>query len=60
MCGRFTQHSELPVLAERFGTPVPAIDFHPRYNLAPSQDAMVIIQAPDRRLVPMRWGLVPG
>ncbi len=60
MCGRFTQHSELTVLAQRFGTPLPTIAFQPRYNLAPGQDALVIIQAPDRRLVPMRWGLVPA
>lgn len=60
MCGRFTQHSELAILAERFGAPLPELDFRPRYNLAPGQDAMVVVQDPERRLLPMRWGLVPA
>jgi putative SOS response-associated peptidase YedK len=60
MCGRFSQHSELMVLADRFDTPMPAMDFQPRYNLAPSQDALVVIQDSDRHLISMRWGLVPA
>ena len=60
MCGCFPQHSALATLAERFGAQAPDPDFRPRHNLAPGQDALVIVQAPDRRLLFMRWGLAPA
>jgi putative SOS response-associated peptidase YedK len=60
MCGRFTQNSEMAVLEERFGVATRGLELKPRYNLAPGQDASVIIQTPERRLTMMRWGLVPA
>ena len=63
MCGRFTQrfswrevHSFL-----RLGSPGPALNLRPRYNLAPSQNAAVVRDEDgERRLSMLRWGLVPG
>ena len=63
MCGRFTQrfswrevHSFL-----RLGTPAPALNLRPRYNLAPSQNAAVVRDEDgERRLSMLRWGLIPG
>ncbi|MBI4800434.1 MAG: SOS response-associated peptidase [Desulfarculus sp.] len=60
MCGRFTQCSELAVLEGRFDASAQGLVVHPRYNLAPTQDALVVVQAPVRNLVLMRWGLVPA
>lgn len=60
MCGRFTLQISPEHLAEIFGLIViPA--FPPRYNIAPSQQIVVIRQNGDRqnRLDLMRWGLIP-
>ena len=62
MCGRFTLAVELGEVAEAFGAAVsPALAGHRRrYNIAPTQDALVVTAAPEgRRAGPMRWGLVP-
>ena len=63
MCGRFTQrfswrevHSFL-----RLGTSGQALNLRPRYNLAPSQNAVVVRDEDgERRLSMLRWGLIPG
>lgn len=62
MCGRFTLTVGLSEVAEAFSAGVsPALDGHePRYNIAPTEDAPVVIAGPEgRRAGPMRWGLVP-
>lgn len=64
MCGRFIQYSDPEVYAERLYLelePVPAAAAGPRYNLAPTQQALVARIDPrgQRLLSPMRWGLVP-
>jgi putative SOS response-associated peptidase YedK len=53
MCGRFSIH--IADLEEMREPP----EWTPRYNVAPTQSAPVIVQRPERTLVPMRWGLVP-
>ncbi len=62
MCGRFTLTVELGEVAEGFSADLsPALAGHvPRYNIAPTEDAPVVIAAGERRRAgPMRWGLVP-
>lgn len=60
MCGRFALAAipaEMRQLFETFDTP----DFPPRYNIAPTQPiATVRAEHGKRRLVLVRWGLVPG
>lgn len=60
MCGRYTIHTSLQVIADLFEVDN-RVDFVPRYNVAPSQDVPVIrLDADNRReLSMMRWGLVP-
>ena len=59
MCGRFTLHLPPDLIAEIFGAPLP-VDFSPRFNVAPSQRHPVVHQAAEgRRIVSMRWGLIP-
>lgn len=60
MCGRFTLHFPVELLAEIFGLPeLPGLI--PRYNIAPTQAAAVIRSTQNaRRLDLFRWGLVPS
>src|SRR6185312_1836417 len=61
MCGRITRTSPREAIANEFGvTRFAEVDWHPRYNVAPSQIVETIISVNgDKRLVPMRWGFVP-
>ncbi|WP_396127684.1 SOS response-associated peptidase [Dethiobacter alkaliphilus] len=56
MCGRYT-FVETGKLWERFG--VEGAQLVPRYNVAPTQEMPVITGSEKRRLIQMRWGLVP-
>lgn len=61
MCGRFTQTVGVEALRKRFGFEQPTFDLRPRYNLAPTQDAPVVLERDgNRRLELFRWGLVPS
>lgn len=65
MCGRFAQTSEPIHYIRRFGDhwidgTVPSAP--PRYNVAPTQDALVLRRNPKTQrgeIGPLRWGLVP-
>jgi putative SOS response-associated peptidase YedK len=59
MCSRYTATADPKVLAARFGLS-PAPGQRPRYNLAPSQEAPVVLAAPAPRLSLLRWGLLPA
>ncbi len=61
MCGRFTLASKAQTIAEYFGIDLP-YDLKPRYNIAPSQDVLVIKQSTEHKpeFCIMRWGLVPA
>ncbi len=61
MCGRYTQTASMGTLRERFGFRPASLDLKPRYNIAPSQDAPVIVLDRDgRRLDLFHWGLIPS
>lgn len=61
MCGRFVQKSPANQLASFFDIKGPVPNFAPRYNLAPTQDAAVIVAGSDgRRLEIKKWGLIPA
>ena len=62
MCGRFTLTEEADAIANAFAADIgPIRDIHePRYNIAPTDEAPVVIAAQGgRRAGPMRWGLLP-
>lgn len=59
MCSRYTVAQDPKLVAERFGVS-PAPGQNPRFNLAPSQEAPVLLAAPDKRLAMLRWGLLPA
>ncbi len=61
MCGRFIQYSDPEIYAKQFG--LDEIDpVAPSYNVAPSQQVMIIRQRPTgvRELMHVRWGLIPS
>jgi putative SOS response-associated peptidase YedK len=62
MCGRFTQQRPSAELAALFGAEDLAESPGERYNLAPQQLGLVIVERDDlrRAIVPYRWGLVPS
>lgn len=60
MCGRYAQTRALQALAKRYKVLLPdgpELDLVPRYNVAPSQDAPVVVPG---RVALMRWGLIPS
>jgi putative SOS response-associated peptidase YedK len=60
MCGRFTQERPTSELAEIFGAEPLADDLGQRFNVAPTDEALVVVQRDDRRAVTAyRWGLIP-
>ncbi len=63
MCGRFTLHHTLDELEERFAAEAdsPSIaEAAPRYNIAPTQDILVVTQNGARHLQGYHWGLIPS
>ena len=60
MCGRFTQQRPSSELAEIFGAEPLMDDPGEHYNIAPTDEAAVVVQREDRRAVTAyRWGLIP-
>ncbi len=59
MCGRFTLTIEGQEIEARFGVYVP-MGYKPRYNIAPTQGILALLNEGGRRLENLRWGLVPS
>jgi putative SOS response-associated peptidase YedK len=60
MCGRFTQQRPASELAEIFAAEPLADELGPRYNVAPTDEAFVVVQREERRAITAyRWGLLP-
>ncbi|MFI5181060.1 MAG: SOS response-associated peptidase [Thermoanaerobaculia bacterium] len=60
MCGRYYFFTPADIVAERFGLGSRP-PLRPRFNIAPQSEASVILAGEGiRRLVAMRWGLVPS
>src|ERR1700712_4094132 len=62
MCGRFASVLPPDNLRSLFKTAGPPPNFAPSWNVAPTQDAMVVRRHPttgERSLDLLRWGLVP-
>jgi putative SOS response-associated peptidase YedK len=61
MCGRFALFHSAEAIVEAFQ--VEPMDLPPRYNIAPSQPVVAIVQLtdkPKRKLLWLRWGLIPS
>jgi putative SOS response-associated peptidase YedK len=60
MCGRFTRGQSIEVIAEAFGIEELFTDLPPSFNIAPTQNLVAVVREPEKRLVAMRWGLIPS
>ncbi|MGD0232888.1 MAG: SOS response-associated peptidase family protein [Syntrophorhabdales bacterium] len=61
MCGRFVQITPIPRLVKRFKVKrLAPVDKGPSYNVAPTQQILIINNEGERQLIQARWGLVPS
>lgn len=60
MCGRYSAELKEANLVKNFGALKSKVELSPRYNIAPSQNAPVIIDDHGRQLEFFRWGLIPS
>ena len=60
MCGRYSQAQEQRLLVPRYGVDeLTETKVVPRFNIAPTQNAVVVLEEGKRKLKLMRWGLIP-
>ena len=59
MCGRYSLTSNLDDLQGRFNFEARDLVFRPRYNVAPSQGVLAVVNDGGNRAEFMRWGLIP-
>lgn len=60
MCGRYTLTVDEAVVLERFDLQSSLAQHRPRFNIAPTQMAPVVLNETPRQLSVARWGLIPG
>lgn len=61
MCGRYTIAAPSEAIRRMFGFRNPLPNLPARYNVAPTQDVPAVrLENGERRLVMLRWGLVPA
>ena len=60
VCGRYTLISDISELQGRFGFVMDSPALEPRYNIAPTQSVLTVVNEGERRGDMMRWGLVPS
>ncbi|MGQ9502305.1 MAG: SOS response-associated peptidase [Anaerolineae bacterium] len=60
MCGRFVLYSSLDEIVRAFDVQLVRAQWHPRYNIAPTQSVLVIRREGDIKVLDeMKWGLIP-
>jgi putative SOS response-associated peptidase YedK len=59
MCGRFVRKTDLREAAKFFSASLIETDLGESYNIAPKQPVVVVMEDGKRKLVSMRWGLIP-
>jgi len=60
MCGRFFMTLKAEDLEAAFPDFKPPAEWHPRYNIAPTQPVPVVINDGQQRITFLQWGLVPA
>lgn len=59
MCGRFSLTPKIEQVIQKLNI-INSIDYAPNYNIAPSQDIVVVRNSGDKlEISTMRWGLIP-
>jgi putative SOS response-associated peptidase YedK len=60
MCGRFVRITPVSVLAVKFKAEKVFSNLVPSYNIAPSQEIIIIKDEGIRQLIQCKWGLIPS
>ncbi|MFY9608559.1 MAG: SOS response-associated peptidase [Blastocatellia bacterium] len=60
MCGRFVRKLYAGTIADEFDVDEVEAELPPSYNVAPSQQVAVVMTDGKKRLVSMKWGLIPA
>ena len=60
MCGRFVRKRSSILLAREFNAEHISDELQPSFNIAPTHNVAVVVNDDGRKLVSMRWGLVPS
>ena len=60
MCGRFVRITPIPVIAKKLKAKQLFADLAPSYNIAPSQEIVIINDEGVRQLVQCTWGFIPS
>jgi putative SOS response-associated peptidase YedK len=59
MCGRFARCSPVTVVADEFNIKKSAIEIAPSYNIAPTQDILIVKNEGNKQLIVSNWGFIP-
>lgn len=60
MCGRFSLTSDLSRITQRFEAQSFVAEWNPRYNIAPGQAVLAVIEEQkQRKIIPMTFGFIP-
>jgi putative SOS response-associated peptidase YedK len=60
MCGRFVRSSSIRKICEYFDVKPPSFESEPSYNIAPSQDILIIKNPDTKQLATCKWGFMPS
>ena len=60
MCGRFVRSSSIREIADYFNIGHPSFEVEPSYNVAPTQDIIIINYRGVKQLVKCHWGFAPS
>lgn len=58
MCGRFVRSSTIREIASYFGIEQPSFEFEPSYNVAPSQDIIIMNNLGVKQIMRCHWGFI--
>ncbi len=59
MCGRFVLFSSVRKIAREFDVDPGDIAFSPAYNIAPTQEILIVLAEERYKLIRSRWGFIP-
>lgn len=59
MCGRFTRITPIKTIVEIFHASPASFELSSSYNVAPSQDILIVNDTGKRELIKCRWGFLP-
>ena len=60
MCGRFVRSSSISMITAEFGVKKASLKIAPSYNIAPTQDIVIINNEKEKQLIPSNWGFIPS